>query len=328
MGGDHPTGDWIPYEVGPLARMMANSSLINGSVVGGGGPFSPAQAVTAVNAGKVGLYYPGVLRDVDMVLSPNSTAVGAVNGYGIGVMPGRAGAGNLSGSDVSNPLGGLGSGENLGDHLTWAGVNLAGTLVTGLPGLNATLNPVFYMAGGVNLAGLVNFHGDYMGGATLDRIAARTLETYYVGMQMLDWFNEIESGDPTCVTKKFNAAGTQCSPKWKARGAGLTEAPRGAVAHWISIGKGRSSPRYKKFKGKVSNYQIITPTAWNISPKDHNTSEGPMEKCTLGTPLVSDKEPIEILRVIHSFDPCCACTVHLMNAKKEKVSETTLEALI
>ena len=87
-----------------------------------------------------------------------------------------------------------------------------------------------------------------------------------------------------------------------------------------------------QFRGKVWTYQIITPTAWNISPTDANDPgqktlglRVPQEEAIYGTPMVDESEPLEILRVIHSFDNCLACTVHLMNPKKEKLAEALVE---
>jgi len=309
---DHPNDAYLPYEVGPLARLMSNATLI------GGGPATAAQVV-AVDQGQVSLYYPGVLADVDSVL-------GGVLGMGaIGVFPNW--------------------GANLTTHVATLGVQVGNVYGPAFPGPIGGA-PVFYLPSLSSVPAAVisnTFHMDYMGGATLDRIAARTLETYYVGAQMLNWFNALNPAQVSNKTLNFSwGAGTykneRTAPAAKAKGAGLTEAPRGALGHWIVIGKPKSSPKYDKYRGKVSNYQIITPTAWNINPKDAQYPPGlgektlglmgPIERCIWQTPLVAESEPIEILRVIHSFDPCCACTVHVMNPKKEKVAETTLEALI
>jgi Ni,Fe-hydrogenase I large subunit len=204
------------------------------------------------------------------------------------VFPGWAGNPSASGS------------TNLTAHLTWA--------------LGAG---VFYLPpNAVSPAALANaFYADYQGDATLDRIAARTLETYFVAGKMLSWFNQINPANPSNVTKYFSWEGkdNKTAPLY-GKAAGLTEAPRGALGHWIVIGKGKryktnqGTTKWRKWRGKISNYQIITPTAWNISPKDANDGtektlglEGPIERCLLNTPLVDEKEPLEILRVIHSF---------------------------
>jgi len=285
--GNGDPADFVAYEVGPLARMMSNASGLSNP----GGPAVTAE-VLAVDAGAAGAYYPGILADVDGVLG------GAFGMGAIGVFPGW--------------------GANLTGHLTF--------LQTAIPG-----SPVFYLPPNALPATALNntFANDYMGDATLDRIAARSLETYYVARQMVNWFAAIDPSKKSNKSLFFDWGGGKLHPmpKNSAKGAGLTEAPRGALGHWIKIGKPKKNAKFKKYKGKTSNYQIITPTAWNISPIDHLGNHGPAEKCLLDTPVVSTAEPIEVLRVIHSFDFCCACTVHVFNAKKEKTFEATLETL-
>jgi hypothetical protein len=292
VGNGNPA-DFLPHEVGPYARLMSNAAYLTNP----GGPAIAAE-VLAVDAGAAGAYYPGMLNDVDKTLEGVLSISSILPGNGIGVLPGW--------------------GTNLTGHLTF--------LQTAVPG-----SPVFYLPPSAvsPLAFSDGFGNDYYGDATLDRIACRALETYFVGAQMLDWFNQIDPSEPSNRTLKFDwgTAVLHDQPKNKSKGAGLTEAPRGALGHWIKIGKPKSSAKYTAFKGKVSNYQIITPTTWNINPKDHLGNHGPAEFCMLGTPVVSDGEPIEVLRVVHSFDFCCACTVHVFNAKKEKKFEAMLEAL-
>ena len=84
------------------------------------------------------------------------------------------------------------------------------------------------------------------------------------------------------------------------QGVGLAEAPRGALAHFIVIDKNR-----------VKNYQMVVPTTWNASPRDENGVLSAYESALIGTPIYDPKQPLEILRTIHSFDPCLACAVHL-----------------
>jgi hydrogenase large subunit len=81
----------------------------------------------------------------------------------------------------------------------------------------------------------------------------------------------------------------------------MSEAPRGALGHWIQI-----------TDGKIDHYQVITPTCWNASPRDSQGVPGPMEQALIGTPIENQDQPIEALRVIHSFDPCLSCAVHIM----------------
>ena len=89
--------------------------------------------------------------------------------------------------------------------------------------------------------------------------------------------------------------------------SGLTEAPRGALGHWVTLSL-----------GKIKNYQVITPTCWNASPRDNVGLPGPIEKALVGTPVLNIEEPIEVLRVIHSFDPCLACAVHVARPAEGK----------
>ena len=85
---------------------------------------------------------------------------------------------------------------------------------------------------------------------------------------------------------------------------GLTEAPRGALGHWLQIAD-----------GKIARYQVITPTCWTISPADGANQPGPLEQALFGTPVANVSHPVEALRVIHSVDPCLDCATHVMHAR-------------
>jgi hydrogenase large subunit len=91
---------------------------------------------------------------------------------------------------------------------------------------------------------------------------------------------------------------------------GLWEAPRGALGHWVTISG-----------GKIDRYQVITPTAWNVSPRDDLGTLGPIEEALIGVPVPDAKNPLDIVRVVRSYDPCLACTVHLIdtNGKRNEV---------
>ncbi len=130
------------------------------------------------------------------------------------------------------------------------------------------------------------------GVSTMDRTVARALEAQIVGQMMQSWLEELHPGEP--VYKPFKV------PR-EAEGTGLTGAMRGPLGHWVRIEKGR-----------IAHYQIITPTAWNMSPRDEAGQPGPMEEALLGTPVADDKEPVEISRVVRSFDPCAACATHVI----------------
>ena len=143
-------------------------------------------------------------------------------------------------------------------------------------------------------------NGDYRDGiSVMDRHLARADETVKIAKAMKTWLNELDPDAPA-----FNGYSL---PK-SASGAGMTEAPRGALGHWIEIEE-----------GKISRYQVITPTCWNASPKDGDNIPGPMEQALIGTPVADPEQPIEALRVIHSFDPCLSCAVHIMQPDGEPV---------
>ncbi|MBU2718135.1 cytochrome-c3 hydrogenase, partial [Acidithiobacillus ferridurans] len=91
------------------------------------------------------------------------------------------------------------------------------------------------------------------------------------------------------------------------QGWGATEAIRGALAHWIEV-KG----------GKISNYQIIAPTTWNVGPHDAQGGRGPIEEALIGTPIANPADPVEVGHVARSFDSCLVCTVHAHDAKSGK----------
>jgi hydrogenase large subunit len=142
-------------------------------------------------------------------------------------------------------------------------------------------------------------NGDYTRGiSALDRIAARAYETKKVADAMDGWLNQIQLGGAV-----YQYGATPAS----ATGIGLTEAPRGALGHWITISG-----------GTIGRYQIITPTNWNASPRDDNNQPGPIEQALTGTPVADLKHPMEVLRVIHSFDPCLSCAVHVVRPGEVK----------
>ncbi|MBP1623633.1 MAG: periplasmic [NiFeSe] hydrogenase large subunit, partial [Acidobacteria bacterium] len=136
-------------------------------------------------------------------------------------------------------------------------------------------------------------NGDYRNGVSvLDRHWARAYEAIKIGRAMSGWLDQLDPGGPVAVPY-----GTPSS----AAGIGLTEAPRGALGHWLKIERGR-----------LNHYQIITPTCWNASPTDARENPGPIEKALLGTPVRDLDSPVEVVRVVHSFDPCLSCAVHVM----------------
>ena len=145
--------------------------------------------------------------------------------------------------------------------------------------------------------------------STLGRTAARTLETKIIADAMQGWYDRLITNIKTGDTKTFNEALWEPS-SWprEARGVGFMEAPRGALAHWIVIKDGR-----------IDNYQAVVPSTWNAGPRDYNNQPGAYEAALQDNHTLHDpKQPIEILRTIHSFDPCIACAVHLTDPKSGK----------
>jgi len=145
--------------------------------------------------------------------------------------------------------------------------------------------------------------------STMGRTAARTLETAVMVDALSGWYDglvaNIRSGD----TKTFNA------DKWdpatwpkQAKGVGHMEAPRGALAHWIVIED-----------GKTANYQAVVPSTWNAGPRDPQGQPGAYEAALAGHVLADAEQPVEVLRTVHSFDPCIACAVHLTDPSGEEV---------
>ena len=101
--------------------------------------------------------------------------------------------------------------------------------------------------------------------------------------------------------------GSRASWPADATGAGLHEAPRGALGHWVHI-----------HNGLITNYQCVVPSTWNAGPRDAKGRRGPYEEALIGTPVADPERPIEILRTVHSFDPCMACGVHVVDAARRE----------
>lgn len=147
--------------------------------------------------------------------------------------------------------------------------------------------------------------------STLGRTAARTLETKMLSDSMQGWFDQLIGNIKKGDTKTFNE--TLWNPNtWasRAQGVGFMEAPRGGLAHWIVIEN-----------GKIANYQAVVPSTWNAGPRDIQNQAGAYEMALAGHQLHDAKQPIEILRTIHSFDPCIACAVHLTDTQNGEAVE-------
>ncbi|MDH4239332.1 MAG: nickel-dependent hydrogenase large subunit [Phycisphaerae bacterium] len=135
--------------------------------------------------------------------------------------------------------------------------------------------------------------------SVLGRHAARAVEAKIVGDAMVGWLMQLKPSEPNIVESEIPEQG---------EGAGLSEAPRGAVGHWITV----------KDK-KIDRYQVISPTAWNGSPKDDKGQPGPVEQAIIGTKVKDKDNPFELVRIVRAFDPCLACAVHLLDARGNKL---------
>ncbi|MCP4041991.1 MAG: nickel-dependent hydrogenase large subunit, partial [Gammaproteobacteria bacterium] len=145
--------------------------------------------------------------------------------------------------------------------------------------------------------------------STLGRTAARTLETKIIADSMQGWYDQLMANIKAGDVRTFNEAQWEPSgwPK-VAKGVGYTEAPRGALAHWIVIED-----------QKIANYQAVVPSTWNAGPRDPMGRSGAYEAALAGHALHDPQQPLEILRTIHSFDPCIACAVHLVDPEGKEL---------
>jgi Ni,Fe-hydrogenase I large subunit len=137
--------------------------------------------------------------------------------------------------------------------------------------------------------------------STLGRIAARAIETQLIAHRLTRWLTDLtenlDTGDLAIADV------TRWDPaSWPAdaQGWGFEEAPRGSLGHWVKI---RNQA--------IENYQLVVPSTWNGSPRDAKGRRGAWEEALIGTPVADPNKPVEILRTIHSFDPCMACAVHV-----------------
>ncbi len=140
--------------------------------------------------------------------------------------------------------------------------------------------------------------------STLGRTAARGIEALVVGERMETWINALIENVKKGDTTTYQAWEM---PK-KGMGFGLNDVPRGSLGHWIKIED-----------GKINQYQYVVPSTWNMGPRDKNGKLGPLEEALIGTPVADPKQPLEVLRTVHSFDPCIACGVHVIDPDSNEV---------
>ena len=165
--------------------------------------------------------------------------------------------------------------------------------------VNSTLQTVSSLAGAT--VGIDALH------STIGRIAARVIRAAVLhdamGKQWQALMANIGKGD----YDTFNAP---VFPKGEQRGVGFHEAARGTLSHWVVIDN-----------GKIKNYQAVVPSTWNAAPRNNEDALGPYEASLVGNPVADETLPLEVLRTVHSFDPCIACAVHLVDSKKTPLSK-------
>jgi [NiFe] hydrogenase large subunit/hydrogenase large subunit len=152
--------------------------------------------------------------------------------------------------------------------------------------------------------------------STLGRTAARGMETVLLARRLQVWYDKLVDNIRNGDTRTFDDSKWDPA-KWpaKAQGYGYLDAPRGALGHWVQIED-----------QKIARYQCVVPSTWNCSPRDGKGVPGPYEAALMDHhPLVDPERPIEILRTIHSFDPCMACGVHVLDATGREVTSVRVQ---
>jgi hydrogenase large subunit len=147
--------------------------------------------------------------------------------------------------------------------------------------------------------------------STIGRIGARAVRCAVLYDECTNQWNALIANIGKGDVKTFN---TPKFPSGEIRGVGFHEAPRGILSHWAVIDG-----------GKIKNYQCVVPSTWNAAPRNGSDSPGPYEASLVGTPLANVEKPLEVLRTIHSFDPCLACAIHMVDAKGKGI--VTVKAL-
>jgi len=147
--------------------------------------------------------------------------------------------------------------------------------------------------------------------STMGRYLARSIRSAMLSDLALEHLqllrtNILNGDDTTYNAPQF--------PTGEIMGMGMHEAPRGALSHWVVIDK-----------GAFTNYQAVVPTTWNASPRDEKGVPGPYETSLIGSPVVDAEKPLEVLRTVHSFDPCMACSCHTLDATGKEIAEVKVQ---
>lgn len=144
--------------------------------------------------------------------------------------------------------------------------------------------------------------------STLGRIIGRTVHCCtlndILAQQWQLLIENIGRGDTDAYFK------TVIPEKGEFKGVSFNEVPRGMLSHWVVIKD-----------GKIANYQAVVPSTWNAGPRNHNDEMGPYELSLIGTPVADPKKPLEVVRTVHSFDPCMSCAVHVVNLETDEVTK-------
>ncbi len=139
--------------------------------------------------------------------------------------------------------------------------------------------------------------------STIGRHAARAVRCAVMHDTLMDQWNLLIANIAKGDTATFNRP---VFPKGEISGVGFHEAPRGVLSHWVVIEN-----------GKIKNYQAVVPSTWNAGPRDDNDALGPYEASLMGNPIADTHRPLEVIRTVHSFDPCLACAIHLADSEQQ-----------
>ncbi|MCL2717045.1 MAG: nickel-dependent hydrogenase large subunit [Alphaproteobacteria bacterium] len=145
--------------------------------------------------------------------------------------------------------------------------------------------------------------------STIGRIAARAVRCAVLLEALQNQWHLLMDNIAKGDTLTFNAP---VFPKGEIRGFGYHEAPRGVLSHWVVIKDGR-----------IENYQCVVPSTWNAGPRDQNDEQGPYEAALVDNPVADPNLPLEVLRTVHSFDPCIACAIHMVDAERQPIVEVS-----
>lgn len=142
--------------------------------------------------------------------------------------------------------------------------------------------------------------------STLGRTAARGIETVVIANQIENWVNKLQDN----VSSGNDDLYTDWEWPKQAEGVGFVNAPRGGLSHWINMKD-----------GKIENFQLVVPSTWNLGPRGADGDLSPVEEALVGTPIADPKRPVEVLRTVHSYDPCIACGVHIIDPESNETYE-------